>query len=252
MAKFWKKAAVAAGVLAFWLLVWQWAAVSIYKELIVASPVAVARSLISLVPTAEFWQTVAGSVLRIMLGYLLGVLLGAVLAVLTSLCGVLRALFSPLLAVVRATPVASFIILAWVWMTTGTIPVFIAMLMVIPIVWGNMVQGIAAVPQELREVCEVFRFDWKQKLRHLYLPAIRPYFAAAVTTSLGLAWKAGVAAEVLCRPDMSIGDAIYRAKITIETPDLFAWTLVVIALSMVLEWAVKRLLHGKRGKRIAA
>ena len=81
-----------------------------------------------------------------------------------------------------------------------------------------------------------------------------PYFASACRTALGLAWKAGVAAEVLCLPEAAIGTQVYQAKIYLETPDLFAWTLVVLALSFALEGLLGKLLSllEGRGKTLCA
>ena len=53
--------------------------------------------------------------------------------------------------------------------------------------------------------------------------------------ALGICWKSGVAAEVIGLPDGSIGDALYRAKITLSTGELFAWTFVIILLSAGFE-----------------
>ena len=83
-----------------------------------------------------------------------------------------------------------------------------------------------------------YRFGRWKTLRLVYVPSVLPYFASGCATGLGLAWKAGVAAEVLCQPRLAIGTQVYRAKITLETPDLFAWTAVVIALSFLLEYAL--------------
>ena len=72
---------------------------------------------------------------------------------------------------------------------------------------------------------------------------------AGVCTAIGLAWKSGVAAEVLCLPKAAIGTQVYYSKIYLETPSLFAWTAVVIVLSMLLERIVRRLLGVKGGRK---
>ncbi|MDO4381384.1 MAG: ABC transporter permease, partial [Clostridia bacterium] len=94
---------------------------------------------------------------------------------------------------------------------------------------------------------KVFKFGKLKTVRAVYVHSVLPYFAAGCTTALGLAWKAGVAAEVISLPQSSVGYHLYRSKITIETADLFAWTLVVILLSVCIEKLIMKLLEKIRG-----
>ena len=169
----------------------------------------------------------------------------SLLAVLTVRFRAADVLLSPLLKIVRAAPVASFIILALVWIRTNTLPAFIAFLMVVPVVWGNVEKGIRETDAGLLEMAKVYRLGWWKTLVRVRIPSVMPYFLAAATTGLGFAWKSGIAAEVICRPAMSIGRQLQDAKVYLETPEVFAWTAVVVALSMVLEkgllLAVRRL-----------
>ena len=113
--------------------------------------------------------------------------------------------------------------------------------MVLPIVAGNVLTGLRAADKDLLEVCKLYRFSFGKTVRTLYLPALMPYFLTAARTSLGLSWKAGIAAEVLCSLSASIGGQIYEAKVYLETPSLFAWTITVIFLSMLIESLIFKL-----------
>lgn len=232
------------GVFAFWMLAWQLAYQLIHQEILLASPGRVLARLWELAGRPAFWRTVAFSFLRIMSGFGLALAAGILLAAATSASRVLDALARPLLRIVKATPVASFVILALVWLKSSRLAVFISFLMVLPIVWGNLVQGIKKTDPRLLEMGRLFRFGPVKTLVHIYLPSVFPYLIAAGTTGLGLAWKAGIAAEVLGTPKNSIGKYLYESKIYLEIPDLFAWTAVVILLSMALEelllWLVRR------------
>lgn len=231
VASFVKKSAA----ILFWIAVWQIVSLCVGQELLVPSPAQVLVRLSHLLRETEFWRISAGSLLRIMAGYLAAVAAAVLLAALTSALPFLRALVMPLLSVVRATPVASFIILALVWLRGSQIPPFAAFLMVLPIVWANVSEGIQNADARLLEMARMYRFGpWKTAWR-IYVPSVLPYFMAGCTTGVGLAWKAGVAAEVLAMPRNSIGLQLYNAKVYLETPDLFAWTLVIIVLSMLLE-----------------
>jgi NitT/TauT family transport system permease protein len=127
--------------------------------------------------------------------------------------------------------------------TTGKVPGVISARMVLPVGWGNVSKGIRETDPQLLELARAYRFGGGKTLRLIYLPCVAPYFSSGVETSLGLAWKAGVAAEVLCHPKLAVGTEIYVSRLNFETPDLFAWTLVVIALSFLVEIALVRLLR---------
>ena len=199
--------------------------------------------------TAAFWRYTGLSLLRITLGLVIGIAAGILIAVLTSRSELLRALLSPAVRVVRATPVASFIILVLLWVANGRVPAVISALVVLPIVWESTTAGLAGVDKSLLEFSRAYRLTRLDTLRHVVLPALLPHLSAAVCTAIGLAWKSGIAAEVLCLPRAGIGTQVYFSKLYLDTPALFAWTLVVVALSMPVERIARRLLLGRREGR---
>ena len=231
---------IAAG--AVWLLVWQLCWLAVGQDVLLPSPAGVARRLGQLVCTLPFWQQVGLSLLRILTGYLLALALGAALGALTARSRLADCLLSPALRTVRAIPVASFIILLFVLMSKEHIPTVTSFLMVLPVVWANVDQGVRETDPALLEMARVFRLPPGRVFRHIRLPAVMPFFLAAARTGMGLAWKAGVAAEVLAAPRLGIGRALYEAKVYLESEELFAWTAVIVAISVLLERGLVRLL----------
>lgn len=239
----WKKWISVFAVACFWLAVWQGIYTIVAQEILLVSPVQAVLRLFSLVQLPVFWQSVGQTCLRVMVGFLAAVLAGSLLAAASACCPVFRALTTPLMGIIRATPVASFILLALVWIATNRIPMFIAFLVVVPIVWQNLVAGLDSVDRDLLEMAAFFRFSRWKILRYIYLPAEMPHFVSACSTGLGLAWKSAVAAEVIALPKFAIGRQLNNAKIYLETADLFAWTMVVILLSLLIEQLTIRLLR---------
>lgn len=231
---------------AIWLLIWQVLYLMVGKAVLVPSPMSVLRRLGVLCIQVDFWRHIGASLLRILIGYLCALLAGSLLGLLTARSRALDALLSPAARVIRATPVASFIILLFVFLSRERIPAVTSFLMVLPVVWSNTHEGICAADAELLEMARVFRLGPIKTLLKIYLPGAAPFILAAAKTGMGLAWKAGIAAEVLVSPLLGIGTELYSAKIYLETTDLFAWTAVIIAISMALEWllvALVRRLH---------
>lgn len=240
------------GAVAVWLLLWQLASIAVGLPLLLPSPLAVLLRLGQLCTGADFWFTVVSSLLRILLGFLLGVLFGTALAGLCWRFRLIDVLARPLLGVLKSTPVASFIILALVWVKTTWLATVISFIMVLPLIYANVREGIDSADRQLLEMAQVFRLSRRKTFRYCYLPAILPFFLSAISSALGFAWKSGIAAEVLGRPARAIGSQIYDSKIYLETPDLFAWTLVVILLSVLLERLAVRFVRwtGKRSMRV--
>lgn len=228
-------------VAVFWIGMWWLLAALIRQELLIPTPLAVIKTLLALLPTATFWKSVGMSLVRIVLGFAAALVSGTILAVLTTRVSLIRAVFSPLLHIIRAAPVASFIILTLVWIDYDVIPAFIAFLMVLPVVWVNVEEGIRRTDKGLLEMAKLYAVSPRRVLTRLYLPSVKPYFITACVNGLGFAWKSGVAAEVICRPDLAIGNRLQLAKITLETPEVFAWTAVVIILSILLEKLLLRI-----------
>lgn len=233
-----RRAARSLLVLAFWLGVWQVAALAVGHEILLASPTAVLGRLAELIPTADFWATVGHTVLRIGAGFLIAAVVGVIGASLAATSRVVDALTAPLVTAVRSVPVVSFIILALIWAGSDVLAVIVSALMVMPIVHTNVLQGIRRRDQSLLDVAAVFQMPLLARLRAVDLPAVGPYFVAACQIGIGLAWKSGVAAEVIGMAEGSIGEQLYQAKIFLSTADLFAWTLTIVALSFTVERAV--------------
>ncbi len=230
-------------VVSFWMLLWEMVSRFIAHEILLPSPRTVAATLWRLWGTVPFWQAVAASLVRVVGGFAVAVIVGTVLAVLTTRYRLLDRLCAPLLHIVRAAPVASFIILAYFFLDLQILPAFIAFLMVLPLVWANVSQGIRGTDPRLLEMATVYRFGRWKTLRYVRVPSVMPYFEAACTTGLGFAWKSGIAAEVICSPNHSIGEFLLDAKAYLEMPEVYAWTATVILLSVLMERGLLWLVH---------
>ncbi len=204
-------------------------------KLLLASPVQASLRLLELLPTPAFWRAVGNSSARILGGFLISCALAVLFAALAAGRPWLRDLLAPPVAVVKAVPVASFIILALVWLEGRSLSLFISGLMVFPPVYLNVLEGLGRTDRKLLELARVYRIPRSRRLWGIYLPQVLPYFRSAASLALGLCWKAGTAAEVIGLPAGTIGERLYTAKVYLETPDLFAWTAVILGLAAAFE-----------------
>lgn len=219
----------------FWLIVWEGASLFTGSTLLLPGPVDTFQTLVRLCATAVFWQSVGMTLLRVILGFVLAVIVGTAMALLCTFWAPFEALFGPLRTVIRCTPVASFIVLLWLWFSKDAVPAFVSTLMVVPVIWTGVQEGLKAADPLLLEMSRAYRFPFLKKLRDLYFPSLRSHLAAACSTGLGFAWKSGISAEVIAVPLRAVGTGIHDAKVLLETDTLFAWTAAVILLSVLLE-----------------
>lgn len=234
----------------FWLLVWQGIHLWIGKDILIPSPLSVLQKLFEFFGGWEFWLSVGTSLFRVISGLLLGTVLGIIIAVLTAKSNFIKTLFSPVLHIIKATPVASFIILAILWLKVENVPIFTSMLIVLPAVWANVEKGILSVDPMLMQMGKAFCLSKKELFFRITVPSVKPFFIAAMNSAVGMAWKAGIAAEVICPYRDSIGSALHDSKIYFETVDTFAWTVTVILLSVVFEKLILAL-SAKGGRKNA-
>ena len=245
-----KKALTYAVSAVFWLLVWQGVHLWIGKDILIPSPLSVLQKLLEFFGEWEFWLSVGTSLFRVISGLLLGTVLGIIIAVLTAKSSFIKTLFSPVLHIIKATPVASFIILAILWLRVENVPIFTSMLIVLPAVWANIEKGILSVDPMLMQMGKAFCLSKKELFFRITVPSVKPFFIAAMNSAVGMAWKAGIAAEVICPYRDSIGSALHDSKIYFETVDTFAWTVTVILLSVVFEKLILAL-SAKGGRKNA-
>ena len=217
------------------LTFWEIAALLIHQRILLVTPVAVARRLCTIWRVEGFARAIWFSFYHIAGGFLLGLILGCLLAYLAAKHPVVETLLWPWMATIKSVPVASFVVICLIWLSARNLSVFISFLIVIPIIYQNVLEGLRAENREMQEVATVFQLPWRKRFRSIELPKLRPFLLSACRVTTGMAWKAGIAAEIIGVPNGSIGKMLYTAKIYLDTDDLLAWTVIIVVISVVAE-----------------
>ena len=232
-------------IICIWIALWQFAAAAIRNPIIFVGPWKTLQALVSQIFNLDFWQTVFSSLSRISLGFSSAFCLGILLGAAAGHFSLFRDFLEPAIGLLQSVPVASFVILALIWIGSENLSVLITFLVVFPVIYRNVLEGIHQVDHQLLEMARIFRLGPWKRLLYLYRPALMPYLLTGCRISLGMAWKSGVAAEVIGVPAHSIGEKLYMAKIYLSTAELFAWTFVIILVSRLFEkaflWFLKQL-----------
>lgn len=236
-----------AGIILFWLVVWELVDHIVDNRLVLAGPVRTLQALVGQIVQPEFLTIVGFSFGRIVLGFLLSFVVGFLLALVAYRVRIFREFVEPLISLLRTIPVASFIILLLIWVGNQALTVFLSFFIVLPLIYTNMVSGFESVDKQMLEMAHTYKLSrWKTFL-YVYRPAFMPFLLSSTKISLGMTWKSGIMAEVLATPALSIGKEMATARTFLDTPDLLAWTVVVMVLSVLFEQVFMALL--KRANR---
>ena len=232
----------------FWLCVWHALSVAYEMDFMLPTPQKTAEVLCEKIADVKFWSAVGFSVLRIMAGFLLSAVTGVILALLSIRVKALGVLFDPFCSVIRAVPVASFIILVLVMFSSKNVSLVISYLMGFPVIYSTLRRGIEATPEELIECADVFSLGYPKRLLYIYTPHLLPYTASALSVACGLCFKSGIAAEVIGYPKGSVGEAMYLSKIGFNMAELLSYTAVIVVISVICEKLISALCRIPRRK----
>ncbi len=235
-------------VLGFWLILWQILSVIISEEILLVSPLSALKKLLELIVTKGYWVSIFSSLWKISLGLLLSVLVGGVLAILSFRFSLFKEVVNPAISFLRSIPVASFVIFLLVWINSSYLSIYIGFFMGMPIIFENVYIGILSVDKNLLEMAESFKIGFEKRFKYIYIIKVMPHLQSGIMTASGLIFKAGIAAEIIGMQRNSIGENLYNAKIYLNMPELFAWTITILALSMVFEKGIERILGDKNAR----
>lgn len=234
-----KKILKYAAISIFWVLVWQAVAMIVDDSFLIPTPLETLKALSVLGQTPEFYEAALESLLRIIIGFSLGAAIGFIGGVASNRFPLFSDFAKPALQVVKAVPVASFIILTFFWFQSDEIPTFIAFLMVVPIIWAATQTALSEIDYKYIELAKIYKLNSFKVFFKIKLRFIIPTLLTACSTALGFAWKSGIAAEVICRPQIALGTLLNDNKNYFDMPSVFALTVVVAILSIILETILK-------------
>ncbi len=225
-------------VIAAWLLIWHILALTVDNPVLLATPAQTAWRMLSLFGRGSFYAAVGRSLLRIAVGFFAGMAAALLLASGSRRFSLIEEFLSPLMALAKAMPVASFVVLLLIWWGAEALSAVICFLVVLPNIYINTLEGLKSTDLKMLEMARVFRLPARSRFFYIYRPALKPFLYGGMKISLGMCWKSGIAAEVIGVPGGSIGEGLYLSKVYLDTAGVLGWTAVVILLSVLFEKAV--------------
>jgi len=225
-------------VLLFWVGIWF--VLSLKKQgHIIPSPLETGKVLLELVSKTTTYHIIGGSLIRVLISLAVGIVLGVTLGMLSGMNQKVDRMLKPMVLVIKSTPVVCFIIILWLYVDKAWVPSVCGILLCFPIIYANIQEGYKMVEGQLLNMAKVYKVPLKRQIKNIYLPSTLPYLYAGILTSIGICWKATIAAEVISVLDGSIGRQIYNGKVVLDFESVFAWTIIIILCSLLIEWLAK-------------
>ena len=231
-------------IIILWLLIWQFFSLAISNSILIVGPIDTLITLLKLTSTADFWISIVNTMLRTIGGFLAASMLSIFFAFLAYYFKIIKELLEPFIILIKAIPVASYVILVLIWLRGSNMLSFIiAFLVVFPVSYINILNGLVSTDKKLLEAASIFRVSFFKKIKYIYLPSIKPFLLSSFETTIGMSWKSGIAAELIGQPQNTIGYYLYQSKIFLDTAELFSWTFVIVILSYIFEKTCKLFLQ---------
>lgn len=237
-----KKTITTAVCILLWLLIWFIAAYFIHNDLFLPSPASVLRELWLLMHTCDFYKSIIHSLRGIGTGFLAGFSIGILLAALSFRFAFAESFINVPIKVIKAVPVASFVILSLLLLDASGLSTLISALMVMPVIYSGVLSALKNTDVKMLEFARVYRLSVPRKIGYIYIPSVMSSLTSSASVAIGFAWKSGVAAETIGLIKNSIGNELYKTKLYLETPALFAWTLTIVIVSALCELIIKCIL----------
>lgn len=222
-------------IILFWLVVWEVVDRILNNGLVLSGPIDTIVALYNQVQQSDFWLTCGVSFGKIVVGFLMSFIIGFLLAFLAHRVQFIKELLAPIMSLLKTVPMVSFVIMLLIWVGNQALTIYLSFLIVLPLIYTNTLAGLESVDPQMLEMAKIYHLSWWKKFWYIERPAFMPYVISSAKVSIGMSWKSGIMAEVIGTPRPSIGRELYQAKSFLQTADLFAWTVVVIILSLIFE-----------------
>ena len=230
-------------IVLIWLLIWQFASMMTGLELLLASPVAVLKTIMNMLVSQQFYVTLMHSMINIGTGLMAGIVFGGILGIFAAKYKLIAEFIEIPLQLMKALPVAAFIILLLMWFGSKNVSRIISAMVVIPMVVTGVTDGIKNTDIKLIQMARVYNMSTFNRFRYIYMTGVYPYLSSQLKIALGMCFKAGISAEIIGLVSNTIGTSMYYAKMYLLSSELFAWSIVIILVSLLVEKIILKIFN---------
>lgn len=223
-----------AASLAAFVLVW-WAAAAVIDSRLLPTPAKVLEALIVAGETGDLVFNLLITLARVAASFGIAMVFGSALGILLGLSPMADRLLGPWVVLFLNLPALVIIILAYVWFGLNeTAAIAAVAINKIPNVAVTLREGTVALNRDLAEMASIYRFGRWKTLRHVILPELAPFFAAAARSGLALVWKIVLVVELLGRPN-GVGFELQSSFQLFDVATILAYALAFGLIVQAIE-----------------
>ena len=216
------------------VLIWYIASL-FYSPVILPDPFLTINTLLSLMMSQTFWLQFLDTLLKSLLGFTLSALLGVPIGFLSGISKKFKNFIRPIIMLFQGAPIVSYIAIIMLWFGIGFYtPMFVAFIVIFPTIVLNVSQGIESTDKKLLEMAKIYNFKKRHTVKYIYLGSIFPFIISTLKIVSGTLWKATVVGEFL-GGSRGLGYALSMSKISLNTNEVFAYTLFLIIVGIIFE-----------------
>jgi NitT/TauT family transport system permease protein len=216
------------------IAIW-WAASLATPPYVLPSPQRVWARIVQLTLSGDLPYNLMTTLARVLVGFLLAVAIGVPGGILLGSHRAIGNFFEPILPVLNTVSSAIWAIFAIIWFgISPATPIFVVLMTAFPLIVTNVWQGTQAVNADYVELAKALRLSRGKTLVKIYLPSILPYFFSGARLAFGFGWRVSLVAETL-GASSGVGYRMRQASDLIQMDQVFAWTLVQVAMMLAIE-----------------
>ena len=221
------------------LIIWELLSLKVDQEIIIPSVFSVGKELFGILSSFSSWNIILWTLGRIFFTFFLDLLLALAVGIPSGINSRFEQAVRPLESAVRTVPTMGVILLSLIWLDSELTPVFVTSLIIFPILYRSVVDGIRNIDKKLIDFHKVHQIHFGKKLKFFYIPSMFPFLKTGTITSLGLGFKVMITAEVLSQPDKAIGTIFQIERAQLNTAAVIAWCIFMIAVSSLFEYIIQ-------------
>lgn len=219
------------------------------NEYVLPSLVSIIERFCKTLISISFYKALSSTLLRVIIAFIISFVLGVVFGVLAYRYKSFSGVFGVIVGLLRSLPVLAILLIILLFTSRSFAPVVVCFLSLFPIIYTAVYGSLKGVRSELKEMCQVYKIPVKKQVFSMYIPQILPQILLDAGGAFSFGIKLIVSAEILSGVYGSVGGMLKEASIYLLTADLFAFTLIVCILGVLVEFIAK-LLSEKAEKRL--
>ncbi|MGL5692921.1 MAG: ABC transporter permease [Peptostreptococcaceae bacterium] len=217
------------------LLLWEMIAIKINNDIYLPTITQVLGSLFEIVLSSKFCLDISFSIGRCFFSFGIAVIIALFLGGISYSSRMIRNFLKPITNIAKSIPTMIVIVLVLIWFDKNSAPFIVGFVMVFPILYDSILDSILSIDKGILEMTKIYKIGFKDKILKIYLPAIKFRIISILGSTFSLALKVVIAGEVYGQPKYGMGTQIQLEKVNFNTSGIFAWIVIVVIISFILE-----------------